>query len=36
MQDAIDAYTRAAELDPNNQIISQRLAFLKQQQSNPK
>lgn len=34
--DAIDAYTRALELDPNNAQIKQRLNALKQSQSGQK
>jgi hypothetical protein len=34
IQDAIDAYSRAAELDQNNPQITQRLNYLKQQQAN--
>ena len=30
VQDAIDAYSRAAELDPNNLLIKQRLHYLRQ------
>ncbi|KAJ6497998.1 TPR-like protein [Mycena vitilis] len=33
ISDAIDAYARASELDPNNPVISQRLALLKNAQA---
>jgi tetratricopeptide (TPR) repeat protein len=36
IQDSLDAYQRAAELDPGNKHIQQRLSALRAAQNNPK
>ena len=35
VQDALDAYKRAAELDPNNKLIRQRIEYFRMGQHRP-